>query len=405
MSAIPEPAVRKARGGIPRLRPGSIAFLSYGFRPFFLGAAVWGVLSMIFWVGLMTGRWSFAAHYGVVAWHAHEFLLGYGAAVVTGFLLTAVPNWTGRLPVQGGALLALFLLWIAGRIGFLVSDWIGPRVAAGIDSVFLFVLAGVILREIIAGKNWRNVPVTGLVLLLGLGNVAFHAETLSLGAPDYGIRIVLAAIIGMIMLVGGRITPSFTRNWLVRQQSGKLPASFGRFDVAALAIAAGGLFAWIVAPVSEVTGAMLLVAAVVQAVRLARWAGERTWREPLVLILHAGYAFVPLGFVTLAVSILWATVVSTSDALHAWTVGAVGVMTLAVMTRATLGHTGRDLAATTATRVIYVAIVVAALARLSVPLFAQPTAFLTFSALAWIAAFATFVLQYGPMLLTARRVR
>lgn len=406
MSTTFDGAPRRARpkGGIPRLRPGSIPFLSYGFRPFFLGAAVWAVVAMVLWIGLMNGRWSFASEYGLVAWHAHEFLLGYGAAVVTGFLLTAIPNWTGRLPVQGGALLTLFLLWAAGRVGFLASDWIGPRLAAGIDSAFLFTLAGVILREIMAGRNWRNLPVAGLVLALGVGNVVFHAEALLAGAPDYGIRLALAAIVGMIMLVGGRITPSFTRNWLVRQKSTRLPASFGRFDLAALAIAAAALLAWVVAPASILAGLMLLPAAAAQAWRLGRWAGERTWREPLVLVLHAGYAFVPLGFATLAVSILWPGALAQSEALHAWTVGAVGVMTLAVMTRATLGHTGRDLTATRSTRTIYLAIVVAALARISAAsLSSYASIALTFSATAWLAAFGLFVLVYGPMLVTARR--
>lgn len=125
---------------------------------------------MVLWIGLMSGRWRFASGYGVVAWHAHELLLGYGAAVMTGFLLTAIPNWTGRLPVQGRGLLVLFLIWIAGRVGFLVSDWIGSDTAAAIDSVFLFALAGVILREIIVGRNWRNLKVALLVALLGFAN-------------------------------------------------------------------------------------------------------------------------------------------------------------------------------------------------------------------------------------------
>ena len=406
MTASHETAPRSARprGGIPRLKQGSIPFLSYGFRPFFLGGAVWAVFAMVLWIGLMSGRWSFASGYGVVAWHTHELLLGYGAAVMTGFLLTAIPNWTGRLPVQGGGLLVLFLIWIAGRVGFLVSDWIGSDSAAAIDSVFLFALAGVILREIIVGRNWRNLKVALLVAVLGFANVIFHVEVLVNGVPDYGLRLALASIVAMIMLVGGRITPSFTRNWLVRQGSAKLPASFGRFDVASLAIAVAALVAWIVAPKSGFAALMLLAAAAVQALRLGRWAGLRTWREPLVLILHAGYAFVPLGFVAVAGSILWPGVLSASDALHAWTVGAIGVMTLAVMTRATLGHSGRALTATAATCIIYLAIVFAALTRIGaalLPAFALST--LMVSAIAWILAFATFAFTYGPLLVGPRR--
>jgi uncharacterized protein involved in response to NO len=405
MAAAPKAALSKPRpaGGIPRLRPGSVAFLSYGFRPFFLGGALWAVIAMTAWIGLLNGLWSFAAQYGAVAWHAHELLFGYGAAVVTGFLLTAIPNWTGRLPVQGGALLGLFLLWVAGRLGFLVSDAIGPGVAAGIDGAFLFTLAGVILREIFAGRNWRNLPVAGLVLLLGTGNVMFHAEVLTTAAPYYGTRLALAAIVGMIMLIGGRITPSFTRNWLVRRGSPRLPVSFGRFDRAALAVAAAALLAWVAAPGAPLTGWMAAFAAAAQALRLGRWAGERTAAEPLVLVLHAGYAFVPLGFATLAASILRPDLLAPTDALHAWTVGAVGVMTLAVMTRATLGHTGREMTATPVTRALYLAILVAALARVGAPLSgALVPYFLTFSAVAWIIAFGLFALGYGPALLTRR---
>lgn len=141
------------RGGIPRLRPQSVPLLSYGFRPFFLGAALWAVAAMVLWVGLLLDAWSFAGAYGAVPWHVHEFLFGYVSAVLTGFLLTAIPNWTGRLPLQGRPLLALFLLWAAGRVAMLAVDRIGIVAATAIDGVYLPVLAIVILREIVAGRN------------------------------------------------------------------------------------------------------------------------------------------------------------------------------------------------------------------------------------------------------------
>ena len=406
MARTHEAVIRPARprGGIPRLRAGSVAFLSYGFRPFFLGAGIWAALAMVLWLGLITGRWSFASGYGAVAWHAHEMLLGYTTGVATGFLLTAIPNWTGRLPVQGRGLLALFLLWVAGRLGFLVADWIGTPVAAAIDSVFLFVLAGVIVREIVVGKNWRNLKVAVLVVLLGCANVVFHAEVLLAGAPDYGIRLALAVIVGMIMLIGGRIIPSFTGNWLARRKSKRLPAAFGRFDATALGVAGVALLAWVVAPGSPVSGWLLLAAGIVQASRLARWAGDLTWREPLVLILHVGYAFVPIGFVLQSISMLWPSLLPFGGALHAWSVGAVGVMTLAVMTRATLGHTGRPLSTGLLTAVIYLTIVAAALARIGAAV--SPAAMMTMLTVAagcWIAAFAVFVVHFGPMLAGPRR--
>jgi uncharacterized protein involved in response to NO len=391
----------RPRGGIPRLqRQSSIALLSYGFRPFFLGAGLWATLAMVLWIGLISGHWAFANTYGAVAWHAHEFLFGYVSAVLTGFLLTAIPNWTGRLPLQGQPLLALCLLWAAGRAAMLATDQIGLAAAVALDCAFLPTLAAVIVREVVAGRNWRNLKVSILVALLAFANVLFQVEILEHGAPDYGLRLAIAAIVGLIMLVGGRVTPSFTHNWLKREGSVKLPAPLDRFDITAIAIAAVALLAWIAAPDWIGTGILLIIAAVVQAARLGRWAGERTWREPIVFILHVGYAFVPLGALALGVAILWPTIMVPTGALHAWTTGATGTMTLAVMTRATLGHTGRAIEAQPATIVIYGAILFAALARVAAPLLpAIYYPLLTGAAAGWIVAFGGFVIVYGPMLL------
>jgi uncharacterized protein involved in response to NO len=394
----------RPHGGIPRLRPqSSIALLSYGFRPFFLGAALWATVAMVLWIGLMSGLWQFANAYGAVAWHAHEFLFGYVSAVLTGFLLTAIPNWTGRLPLQGSPLLALCLLWAAGRAAMLATDQIGVVAAAAVDCAYLPTLAAVILREIIVGRNWRNLKVTILVVLVALANVLFQVEVLVRGAPDYGLRLGTAAIVGLIMLVGGRITPSFTHNWLTRAGSAKLPASLDRFDMTAIAIAGGALLSWIAAPGWRGTAVLLIFAAVAQAARLGRWAGERTWREPIVFILHVGYAFVPLGALALGAAILWPAIIAPTAALHAWTTGAMGTMTLAVMTRATLGHTGRSVSAPSSTKVIYGAVLCAAMARVAAPLL--PGMYyeaLTAAAIGWIVAFGGFVIVYGPMLLRPR---
>jgi len=394
----------RPRGGIARLQPCAIAFLSYGFRPFFLGAGIWAFVAMILWVGLLTGQWSFAARYGAVAWHAHEFLFGYVSAVLCGFLLTAIPNWTGRLPLQGMPLLGLFSLWAAGRVAMLLTDRIGSGVAVAIDGLFLVVVSLVILREIVTGRNWRNLPIVLLTSALAAANLLFHAEVLVFSGPDIAIRIGCAVIVGLIMLVGGRITPSFTRNWLVRNGESRLPVPLSRFDFIALAVAGLALLSWAGLPDWPVTGYLLLAAAVVQFARLARWAGARTWREPIVLILHVGYGFVPLGALILGASILWPDTITPSGALHAWTTGAIGVMTLAVMTRATRGHTGRAITSTPATTLIYCAIVIAALARIVAPMLASAyLPVLIVSAVAWIAAFGVFVLTYGPMLLFKKR--
>jgi uncharacterized protein involved in response to NO len=383
---------------------GRVPILSHGFRPFFLGGALWAALAMPLWLGLITGNLDFAVSYGAVAWHAHEFLFGYVAAIVTGFLLTAIPNWTGRLPLRGGVLLALFAVWAAGRGALLAVDVIGFIPAAIIDSCFLLTFAVMVLREIIAGHDWRNAKVAALVTLLAAANILFHVEVFVAGGPDYALRAGIATIVGLIMLIGGRITPSFTRNWLVKQGSNRLPTPFGRFDMVALGAAGIALLLWTALPEAPGTGIACLVAGVLHGLRLSRWASMSTWREPLVLILHVGYVFVPLGFLLVGFSIRWPSVVSTSAALHSWTAGTIGVMTLAVMTRASLGHSGRELVATRGTQMIYVAAILAALSRIGAPLlpgFSQTT--LTLAAVAWTVAFAGFVLLYGPMLLRPRR--
>ncbi len=406
MPAQPHAASSAARpsGGIPRLRPVSVPLLSYGFRPFFLGAALWACVAMVLWVGLLSGLVQFAADYGGVAWHAHEFLFGYVSAVMTGFLLTAIPNWTGRLPLQGRPLAGLVTLWLCGRAAMLMSDRIGIVPAALIDSSYLFILTAAVLREIVTGRNWRNLKVVGLTGLVALANVAFHVEAILSGAPALGIRIGTGAIVGLIVLIGGRITPSFTSSWLSRQGDTTRPRPLGRFDMLSIAVMALALIAWVAAPQEDYSGFALIAAGVLQAIRLFRWAGVRTWSEPIVFILHVGYAFVPLGAFMLALSILWPDLLPQTGALHAWTTGAIGVMTLAVMTRATRGHTGRAIVSDAATNLIYTAILAAVAARVTAAFLPEYSNGLLYaSAASWLVAFGTFVGSYGPMLIKVRQ--
>src|SRR6516162_7619336 len=213
-----------------------------------------------------------------------------------------------------------------------------------------------------------------------------------------------APAIGLIMLVGGRIVPSFTHNWLARNNPGRLPRPFSRFDAFALGVSALALAIWIVMPRQVVSGAALMIAGLLQAARLARWAGERTFADRLVLILHVGYAFVPIGFLLLGAAILWPSEWPMSAGLHAWTAGAIGLMTLAVMTRASLGHTGHKLAASLPTHLIYLCVVVAALARI-LAAFAPSSALLHVATFAWTLAFGGFAVIFGPVLLGRSSMR
>jgi len=397
------------RGGRPRIPAtlwAGVPLLSYGFRPFFLGAALWAVLAMVLWIGWLGGLWQLAPGYGALAWHAHEMLLGYASAVVAGFLLTAVPNWTGRLPVAGWRLALLFSLWCLARIAFLATAATSPVPAIVIDNLFLPCLLFVMAREIVAGRNWRNLKPLALVGLLAAANIGFNGEVLSAGAPNVSMRVAVAALIGLIMLIGGRIIPSFTHSWLSRMGSPHLPAAFGRVDKVALIASGVALILWIIAPANPATGLLFLTAAAMQAARLWRWRGMPAWREPLVLILHVGYSFVPLGFLLGAIAILLPGTLAGTAALHAWTVGAIGLMTLGVMTRATRGHTGHDLTASTWTIAIYGAMTAAVLLRIAAGVFPQGyMVMLEAAGAAWITAFAMFLIEYAPMLLGPRAER
>jgi uncharacterized protein involved in response to NO len=211
---------------VPRLRTfGGPAILSYGFRPFFLLGAVQAALAVVLWVCALAGVFEIPTALAPLDWHVHEMLYGYVVAVVAGFLLTAVPNWTGRLPIQGLPLLALVAFWLTGRVAVSSSDAIGWFAAMLIDLAFLAVFAAAVIREIFAGRNWGNLKVAGVLGLLIIGNLTFHLEAHFAGAADYGVRIGIAAAVGLVMLMGGRIVPSFTRNWLARLAVSTWPQS------------------------------------------------------------------------------------------------------------------------------------------------------------------------------------
>jgi uncharacterized protein involved in response to NO len=371
------------------------ALFSYGFRPFFLGGALWSVVCIAVWVPQFMGELSLHTAYSPLDWHIHEMLYGYLAAVIAGFLLTAIPNWTSRLPICGGPLAALAALWLSGRLAILFSAHLGIAASAVIDTAFLATLAAVAAREIVVGRNWRNLRVLAVICLLIAGNVVFHAEVYAYGAADYGTRIGIGAIVLLIAIVGGRVVPSFTRNWLARQEKGRLPASFSRFDVIAIAGSAVAAAAWVVLPNHAMTGFALIVAAALQAVRLIRWAGERTLSDRIVLVLHVAYAFVPIGFALVGISIVDPSLVPSSAGIHAWTAGAFGMMTLAIMTRASLGHTGQPLTADIGTQAIYLLAFCAAILRI-VAAFNGSMVLVVAASVAWVAAFGGFVLVYGP---------
>lgn len=379
------------------------AILGFGFRPFFLSAALWAALSMLLWIAALGGWLTLPIGLSPLDWHAHELLFGFLPAAAAGFLLTAIPNWTGRLPVTGRRLLLLVLIWWLGRAAMLSSAFLGAGAAAALDLLFLLSLIFVAAREILAGKNWRNLRVLLLVGLLCLANLFFHLEAGGGNAASgYGLRLGLSSALLLIILIGGRVVPSFTRNWLAKRAAEDLPAAFGRFDGAVILLSAAALLLWILFPLAWQTGAASLAAGVLQLLRLLRWRPLRTGAEPLVWILHLAYLFVPLGFLALGLSLLDAALLPASAALHLWTAGAVGLMTLAVMTRASLGHSGRPLTASGAVLLIYLLAFGAALARFFFGILPGLSWLITLSGLLWICAFALFFAAFFPLLALRR---
>ena len=368
-----------------------VMFLAAGFRPFFLLAAVWAAIGVPLWLASYAHGYAWGGPLPEIYWHGHEMVFGYGLAAVAGFLLTAIPNWTGRLPVSGAPLGALAGLWLAGRIaGFTPAAWL--------DLAFPLALIAVVARELIAGRNWRNLP-----MLLALGAL-FAADLLvHLGSPALGIRLGLGVLLALIALIGGRIVPSFTRNWLAKlRPEVPAPAPMSRFDLACLFATLAGLAAWVFADGSRLSSILEAAGGAAAALRLARWRGLSVAREPLLLVLHAGYGWLAFGLLLSGLNGLFEWL-PPSAPLHALSVGAVGTMTLAVMTRASLGHSGRPLAIGAGTVAIYVLVSLAALLRMLSPLSAHALLVTSLAGLAWVGAFALFAVLYGPLLLGTKR--
>lgn len=400
-SPVAKPSER--RGAIARgFKKTGPAIFSYGFRPFFLGGAIWAVLAMLLWIFSLTLGLSVGGAYGALNWHAHEMVFGFSSAVLAGFLLTAVPNWTGRLPVSGMPLAILFGAWLLGRLVFLNPEITNLYLAVGIESLFLAMLLFICAREIIAGHQWKNLKVLIAVGVVTFANIAFHYLALSGGNVAVANRIGVSAYVLLIMLIGGRIIPSFTRNWLNKTGSTLFPVPFNRYDGLCILVGVAASLSWVTIPESTLTAVLAIITAILHTIRLYRWRGWTVAREKLLLVLHVAYAFVPAGYIAIACAALGK--LNPFSALHVMTVGVIGCMMLAVMTRATRGHTGRPLTATLTTQIAYLCVILAAIIRPFAEM--MPNFFHTFlagSALLWMLGFGLYVLEYGPMLTRKRK--
>lgn len=392
---------------VPTSRVGTApALFAYGFRPFFLGAALWAVVAIALWVGMLTTGLELPSRFDPLSWHIHEMLFGFVLAAVAGFLLTAIPNWTGRRPLSGTPLAILASLWLLGRAASLISAWIPAWAAIAADLSFPVALAGVVAREIIVSGNRRNLPIIVPVTVLALADLLMDSRLEGFGgASSYGWRLGLAAILILISVVAGRIVPNFTRNWLASSRRFPLPPTPGAIDRVSLGLLHASLLAWVLIPTATLVGVGLLCASTVNLWRLLRWQGIATRSEPLLLVLHVGYAWLVVGLAVLGIAVLDSHF-PLSAALHALTTGAIGTMILAVMTRATRGHTGRALTADWATTLIYALVVLAAAVRIAAAMTDSIRMDLILgSAALWIGAFSLFTAHYAPLLLRVRSSR
>jgi uncharacterized protein involved in response to NO len=378
--------------------------LQNSFRPFFIAAGFWATLAVPFWLLSYAGILVVPDNFDILLWHQHEMLYGFTSAAITGFILTAIPNWTGKLPIRGVHLGLLISLWILGRIGFLTTVTIGPLATAVFDLPFLIVLVLTITREIISGNNWRNIPVVILISVFALGNFLVHLQILNIiETAELGLRLSMFVLSVLVALIGGRIIPSFTRNWLVKINSRVLPNQMGVFDKIALIALVIFVIAQIAKPEHQATALLALFAGLLHSLRLMRWKGWMTFAEPLIWILHIAYAWLVIALVLIGLSGLSDFVPYTS-AIHALTVGAFSTMILAVMTRASLGHTNRVLKATTGTTTVFILITFAAILRVYEPFLNESNNLVIWiSGIVWTAAFALFSILYFPILTQARK--
>lgn len=379
---------------------------SYGFRPFFLAAALWGATAIGLWIAMLTTGLSIPTRFDPLTWHIHEMFFGFVLAAVAGFLLTAIATWTGRRPVSGAQLGALAGLWLLGRLDSLICQWIPVWLTIAADIAFPLALTAAVAREIIAANNRRNFPIIVPLLVLTAADLLMDLSMEGFGALSaYGWRLALAAMLILISVVGGRIIPSFTRNWLVARGETRLPAPAAVIDRASLGVLHATLVAWVVFPTAYATGVALLAGAALNLWRLLRWRGAPTRSETLLAVLHVGYGWLVLGVAALGFANI-DTAFPLSAAVHALTVGAIGTMILAVMTRVSRGHTGRKLSADRATTLTYALVIFAAAARISAALAVGARQdLLLVAAVLWIGAFGLFALRYAPFLLRPRRAQ
>lgn len=390
-------------GGIPLP-----VFLTAGFRFYFLAAGAFAVIGLAGWlVWLAVHAMGGAFTRSMIEmpphlWHAHEMLFGYTVAVIAGFFLTAVPNWTGAAQARALYVAGTGAVWLAGRLAIWFSGALDPYLVAIVDLAFIPLLGIRIGGNLLKRPQARNLFFLVLLIMLFAGNLRMHLDWIGLpgGDAEAGVRLGLLTSVAMIVIIGGRVIPGFTRNALNRRgYGGAMPTLNPHADRVAMASSVLlALLSGFDTP-EVVLGVVASIAAVANAVRLSGWRGMAVWREPILWSLHLAFAMLVLGYAALALAHLGGPL-GEIPALHLLAIGAVGGMTLAMMTRASLGHTGRNLVVSKPIALAYLAVAVAGVTRMLGPVLLPGEYYqvMFISGGLWVAAFVLFLWVYVPIL-------
>ena len=377
---------------------------AYGFRPFFLLAGLYAAGSIAAWVWLFPRGATPMSSLVPQLWHGHEMIFGFIAAAIAGFMLTAVPSWTGERGFSGRPLMVLTGLWLAGRVAFGIGDALPIEVLMIAELLFVPGLIIVLAPSLLRSSN-RNWPLLLVILAFWCGDAVFAYAAASGQSvlASTALRGSLGVVLILITIIGGRIIPAFTGNALRARGAAVTMRSSRALEVAAIVSTAGYVLADIAAPFGELTGGIAAAAALAHLIRLSGWHGLRSWRDPIVWILHAGYAWLPVGLALKAAFVLagasWAV-----HWQHALGAGAAATMIMAVMTRASLGHTGRPLRVSRLVVVAYAALIASVFLRVfgAPVLQLQYASTVTIAGALWILAFALYSGAYAPILTRPR---
>lgn len=401
----PDPAASPAPGSTPSPSFGASGLFrapvlfALGFRPFYLLAALLAVAWIPLWVAAWHGHLALPTGFGPSAWHTHEMLFGFTSAVLVGFLLTAIPNWTGRPTVAGAPLAGLAVLWVAGRVLMLTGADLPWQVVAGVDVAFLPLAAAAMLPPLLAARNLRNIAFPFVLMALGLANLALHLDAagiVSVGAEV--TRGVLGVMMVILVVMGGRVIPFFTKN--------RLPAAGAgidkRLDRLAVAVTVAAVAASVFIPSGVASGVAALAAAILLVARALPWKPRATMAVPMLWVLHAGHAWIAVALALRAASDFGLDLPS-SAADHAFTIGGIGVLTLGMMARTARGHTGRPIEASRLMTAAFAIVNLAAFVRVFGPVaFPDAQPLIGVSAILWALAFLLYLIEFAPILTRAR---